>query len=139
MFVIELVLAALFWMGLARIVRSQVRSIKEKEFIEAARSLGASDWNIMTRHILPNVLGTIIVIATLTIPSVVLVEAGLSFLGLGLPPTVASLGGQIEVATNIYRVAWWAMAFPGLALIMLTIGFNLVGDALRDAFDPRTS
>ena len=93
----------------------------------------------MTRHILPNVLGTIIVIATLTIPSVVLVEAGLSFLGLGLPPTVASLGGQIEVATNIYRVAWWAMAFPGLALIMLTIGFNLVGDALRDAFDPRTS
>jgi ABC-type dipeptide/oligopeptide/nickel transport system permease subunit len=137
--VLVFVLSVFGWPYLTRVIRGQVLSLREKEFIEAARSLGASDWNIMTRHILPNVLGTIIVIATLTIPSVVLVEAGLSFLGLGLPPTVASLGGQIEVATNIYRVAWWAMAFPGLALIMLTIGFNLVGDALRDAFDPRTS
>jgi ABC-type dipeptide/oligopeptide/nickel transport system permease subunit len=137
--VLVFVLTVFGWPYLTRVIRGQVLSLREKEFVEAARSLGASDLNIMVHHILPNVLGTIIVIATLTIPSVVLVESGLSFLGLGLPPTVPSLGGQIDIASGIYRVAWWSMAFPGLALIMLTIGFNLVGDALRDAFDPRTS
>lgn len=137
--VLVFVLSVFGWPYLTRVIRGQVLSLREKEFVEAARSLGASDWNIMTRHILPNVLGPIIVIATLSIPSVVLVEAGLSFLGLGLPPTTPSLGSQIDIASGIYRIAWWSMAFPGLALIMLTIGFNLVGDALRDAFDPRTS
>lgn len=127
------------WPYLTRVIRGQVLSLREKEFVEAARSLGANDLQIMVRHILPNVTGTLIVIATLTLPTVILVEAGLSFLGLGLPPTVPSLGGQIDIASGIYRVAWWSMAFPGLALVLLTLGFNLVGDALRDAFDPRTS
>lgn len=133
------VLGIFGWPYLTRVIRGQVLSLREKEFVEAARSLGANDLQIMVRHILPNVTGTLIVIATLTVPSVVLVEAGLSFLGLGLPPTVPSLGGQIDIASGIYRVAWWSMAFPGLALVLLTLGFNLVGDALRDAFDPRTS
>ena len=133
------VLGAFGWPYLTRVIRGQVLSLREKEFVEAARSLGASDWSIMVRHILPNVAAPIIVIATLTLPSIVLTEAALSFIGLGLPPTVPSLGQQIDTASGLYRVAWWTMAFPGLFLVLLTLGFNLVGDALRDAFDPRTS
>lgn len=127
------------WPYLTRVVRGQVLSIREKEFVEAARSLGASNRTIMVRHVLPNVVAPIIVISTLLIPSNVLAEAGLSFLGLGLPPTVPSLGQALDTASGLYRVAWWTMAFPGIFLVLLTLGFNLVGDALRDAFDPRTS
>ncbi|MFM7718854.1 MAG: ABC transporter permease [Actinomycetota bacterium] len=133
------VLGIFGWPYLTRVIRGQVLSLREKEFVEAARSLGASDLDIMVRHILPNVAAPIIVIATLTLPSIVLTEAALSFIGLGLPPTVPSLGQQIDTASGLYRVAWWTMAFPGLFLVLLTLGFNLVGDALRDAFDPRTS
>lgn len=136
---LSVVLGIFGWPYLTRVVRGQVLSLREREFVEAARSLGASNWRIMFQHILPNVVAPIIVISTLLVPSNVLAEAGLSFLGLGLPPTVPSLGQQLDTASGLYRIAWWTMAFPGIFLVLLTLGFNLVGDALRDAFDPRTA
>jgi len=127
------------WPYLARIIRGQVLSLREKEFIESARSLGASNMRIMLRDILPNVIAPIIVYSTLLIPTNILTEAGLSFLGLGVPPDVPSWGNQINEATSLYRVAWWTMFFPGLFLFFTTLAFNLVGDGLRDAFDPKTA
>lgn len=127
------------WPYLGRIIRGQVLSIREKEFVEAARSLGSSNARIMFRDILPNVLAPIIVFSTLLIPTNILAEAALSFLGLGVPPDVPSWGYQIAEATSLYRIAWWTMVFPGLFLFMTTLAFNLVGDGLRDAFDPKTA
>ena len=127
------------WPYLARIIRGQVLSLREKEFVEAARSLGSSGRRIMVRDILPNVLAPIIVYSTLLIPTNILAEAGLSFLGLGVPPDVPSWGYQISQATSLYRTAWWTMVFPGAFLFLTTLAFNLVGDGLRDAFDPKTS
>lgn len=127
------------WPYLGRIIRGQVLSIREKEFVEAARSLGSSNFRIMFRDILPNVLAPIIVYTTLLIPTNVLAEAALSYLGLGVPPNVASWGAQISEATSAYRIAWWTMVFPGIFLLLTTLAFNLVGDGLRDAFDPKTA
>jgi peptide/nickel transport system permease protein len=127
------------WPYLARIIRGQVLSLREKEFVEAARSLGASNTRIMVRDILPNVLAPIIVYSTLLIPTNILAEASLSFLGLGVPPSIPSWGNQISEATSIYRIAWWTMVFPGIFLLLTTLAFNLVGDGLRDAFDPKTA
>lgn len=127
------------WAYLARVVRGQVLSLREREFIQAAQSLGAGDLRIMVQHILPNVVGQIIVIATLSIPGVVLAESALGYLGLGLPASVPSLGVQVAMAEGIYRAAWWTMAFPGAALVLLTVGFNVLGDGLRDALDPRAT
>ncbi|MEA2522279.1 MAG: peptide/nickel transport system permease protein [Actinomycetota bacterium] len=127
------------WPYLARIIRGQVLSIREKEFIEAARSLGSSGTRIMVRDILPNVLAPVIVYSTLLIPTNILAEASLSFLGLGVPPDVPSWGYQISQATSLYRTAWWTMVFPGAFLFLTTLAFNLVGDGLRDAFDPKTA
>ena len=127
------------WPYLARIIRGQVLSIREKEFVEAARSLGSSNWRIMVRDVLPNVVAPIIVYTTLLIPTNILAEAGLSFLGLGVPPDIPSWGNQISEATSLYRIAWWTMVFPGMFLFLTTLAFNMVGDGLRDAFDPRTA
>lgn len=127
------------WPYLTRIIRGQVLSIREKEYIEAARSLGASNSRIMFRDVLPNVLAPIIVYATLLIPTNILAEASLSFLGLGVPPGTPSWGAQIADSTNIMRNAPWTVLFPGLFLFMTTLAFNLVGDGLRDAFDPKTA
>jgi peptide/nickel transport system permease protein len=127
------------WPYLARIIRGQVLSLREKEFIEAARSLGASNRRIMFRDILPNIVAPVIVYATLFIPTNILAEAALSYLGLGVPPDVPSWGNQIAEATSLYRTAWWTMVFPGIFLFMTTLAFNLVGDGLRDAFDPKTA
>jgi peptide/nickel transport system permease protein len=127
------------WPYIGRIIRGQVLSVREKEFVEAARSLGASNTRIMLRDVLPNVLAPIIVYTTLIIPTNILAEAALSFLGLGVPPDVPSWGAQISEATTLYRTAWWTMAFPGLFLFTTTLAFNLVGDGLRDAFDPKTA
>ncbi len=127
------------WPYIARIIRGQVLSVREKEFVEAARSLGASDMRIMVREILPNVTAPIIIYTTLFIPTNILAEAALSFLGLGVPPDVPSWGAQIEAATTLYRTAWWTMVFPGVFLTLTTLAFNLVGDGLRDAFDPKTA
>jgi peptide/nickel transport system permease protein len=123
--------------SVGRIVRGQVLSIKEKEFIEAARSLGASDLRIMFIDILPNVLAPVIVYVTLLVPLAIVFEATLSFLGLGVVPPTASWGGMLASSIDYYQVAWWYVVFPGSALLVTTLAFNLIGDSVRDAFDPR--
>jgi ABC-type dipeptide/oligopeptide/nickel transport system permease subunit len=127
------------WPYMARIIRGQVLSIREKEFVEAARSLGASDSRILFRHILPNLVAPIIVYTTLLIPTNILFEAALSFLGIGVQPPTASWGSMIADATGIFDTAWWFMTFPGLALLFTVLSFNLIGDGLQDALNPRTS
>jgi len=126
------------WPYMARIIRGQVLSIREKEFVEAARSLGASDTRILFRHILPNLVAPIIVYTTLLIPTNILFEAALSFLGIGVQPPTASWGSMIADATGIFDTAWWFMTFPGLALLLTVLSFNLIGDGLQDALNPRT-
>jgi peptide/nickel transport system permease protein len=132
-----LIIGLFSWPYIARIVRGQVLSIREKEFIEASRSLGASNRRIILREILPNVAAPIIVYTTLIIPSNILFEAGLSFLGVGVPDTTPSWGGMLADAGTAFTFAPWLMIFPGLALFLTTLAFNLVGDGLRDALDPR--
>jgi peptide/nickel transport system permease protein len=132
-----LVIGFFSWASVARIVRGQVLSLREREFVEAARSLGASDSRIMFVDILPNVLAPVIVYASLLIPVVIVVEATLSFLGLGLAPPTADWGGMISESQNYYTTAWWFVVFPGVALLITTLAFNLFGDGVRDAFDPR--
>ena len=127
------------WPYMARIVRGQVLSLREKEFVEAARSLGASDRRILFKEILPNLVAPIIVYGTVLIPQNILFEAALSFLGVGVDPSKPSWGAMISDATDIFRDAWWYMTFPGLALLFTVLAFNLVGDGLQDALNPRTA
>jgi ABC-type dipeptide/oligopeptide/nickel transport system permease subunit len=122
---------------IARIVRGQVLSLREKEFIEAARSLGASNSRILFREILPNLLAPLIVYSSLLIPQNILLEAALSFLGVGIRPPTASWGQMISDASPIFNTAWWYMLFPGLALLVTVLAFNLMGDGLLDALNPR--
>jgi ABC-type dipeptide/oligopeptide/nickel transport system permease subunit len=131
------VIAFFSFSSVGRIVRGQVLSIKEKEYVEAARSLGASDVRIMFVDILPNVLAPVIVYATLLIPLSIVFEATLSFLGLGVVPPTASWGSMLSSSIQYYTVAWWYVVFPGAALLITTLAFNLLGDSVRDAFDPR--
>ena len=121
----------------ARIIRGQVLSLREKEFVEAARSLGASNGRIMFREILPNLVAPIIVYATLFIPANILLEAALSFLGVGVQPPDPSWGEMLAKATSIFDVAWWFLFFPGIALLLTVLAFNLVGDGLQDALNPK--
>jgi peptide/nickel transport system permease protein len=132
-----LVIGFFSWASVARIVRGQVLSIKEREYVEAARSLGAGDGRIMLVDVFPNVLAPVIVYTTLLIPVVIVVQATLSFLGLGLEPPTADWGGMINDSRNYYQTSWWFMFFPGVALVITTLAFNLFGDGVRDAFDPR--
>ena len=132
-----LVIGFFSWASVARIVRGQVLSIREREYVEAAHSLGAGDLRIMFVDVLPNVLAPVIVYTTLLIPVVIVAQATLSFLGLGLPPPTADWGGMISDAQNYYRTSWWFIVFPGAALLITTLAFNLFGDGVRDAFDPR--
>ena len=134
------IIALFTWPYIARIVRGQVLTIRNKEFIEAARSIGAGTRRILTRDVLPNLAAPIIVYGTLIIPSNILFEAALSFLGVGIPPITPSWGRMISDASGgqLYTVAWWMLFFPGMALVLTTLAFNLVGDGLRDALDPRT-
>jgi ABC-type dipeptide/oligopeptide/nickel transport system permease subunit len=138
LFIISLIIGLFSWPYICRIVRGQVLSLREKEFTEAARALGSSNRQIMLRELLPNVTASIIVYTTLIIPSNILFEAALSFLGVGVPPGTPSWGRMLSEASRIFTVAWWAMLFPGFALFLTTLAFNLVGDGLRDALDPRT-
>jgi ABC-type dipeptide/oligopeptide/nickel transport system permease subunit len=133
-----LVIGFFSWASVARIVRGQVLSLREREFVEAARSLGASDSRIMFVDILPNVLAPVIVYTTLLIPVVIVVEATLAYLGLGLPPPTADWGGMISDGQAYYTTSWWFLMFPGAALLITTLAFNLFGDGVRDAFDPRS-
>ncbi|MGH3185744.1 MAG: ABC transporter permease [Streptosporangiaceae bacterium] len=132
------VIAFFSWAAIARVVRGQTLAIKEKEYIEAARSLGAGPFRIMFIDILPNLLAPVLVLATLYIPTAVVFEATLSFLGLGIQPPTASWGNILNEATNFYQVAWWYVVFPAAALLITTLAFNLLGDGIRDAMDPRT-
>jgi peptide/nickel transport system permease protein len=132
------VIALFSWPYIARIVRGQTLSIREKEFIEAGRSLGAGNTRLMFREVLPNLVAPIIVYATLIIPNNILFEASLSFLGLGVPQNIPSWGRMLSDGAQVFEVAWWLMIFPGIFLLFTTLAFNLVGDGLRDALDPRT-
>ncbi len=131
------IIAIAGWPYVARIIRGQVLSLREKEFVEASRSLGASNARIMLRDILPNLLVPIIVYSTLLIPTNILFEAALSFLGVGIPPPDASWGSMIAEASKIFQDAWWFMLFPGLALLITVLAFNLLGDGLQDALNPK--
>jgi peptide/nickel transport system permease protein len=135
--VVIFVIAFVNWTYIARIVRGQVLSLREKEFIEASRSLGASHRRIIFREILPNLVAPIIVYSTLIIPTNILFEASLSFLGVGVQPPNASWGAMLSDATNIFDSAWWYMLFPGAALLLTVLAFNLLGDGLQDALNPR--
>jgi peptide/nickel transport system permease protein len=126
------------WSYVARLVRSYTISIREKEFVEASRSLGAGHLRIIFREIVPNLAGPIIVYTTLLVPQSILFEASLSFLGLGVPPTTASWGSLLNEAQTYYDTAWWLIVFPGLFLVITTLSFNLLGDGLRDALDVRS-
>jgi peptide/nickel transport system permease protein len=137
--VVIFVITLTTWPYMARIVRGQVLSLREREFVEASRSLGASDSRIIFREILPNLIAPIIVYATVLIPQNILYEAALSFLGVGVDPSKPSWGAMISDATSIFQDAWWFMVFPGLALLITVLAFNIVGDGLQDALNPRTS
>ena len=133
------VIAGFTWANIGRIVRGQVLSIREKEYVEAARSLGSSDLRIMAVDVVPNLIAPIIVYSTLLIPVNIVFEATLSFLGLGVLPPTATWGNMLADSFKYYRVAWWFVVFPGVALLITTLAFNLLGDGLRDALDPRAS
>lgn len=137
--IVVIVIGTFQWATVARIVRGQVIAIREREYIEAARSLGAGSWRIIVVDVLPNVAATIIVYTTLLIPLSILFEASLSFLGVGIPPPTPDWGSMIAEAANqgLYQQAWWFLVFPSLALVVTTLAFNILGDGIRDAFDPR--
>lgn len=136
--VIIFLIALVNWTYIFRIVRGLVLSLREREFVDAARALGASNARIMFREIMPNLVAPVIVYATLLIPLNILIEASLSFLGVGVRPPTASWGQMIAAATPIFNTAWWYMVFPGAALLLTVLAFNLLGDGLRDALNPRT-
>ena len=125
------------WASVGRIVRGQTLAIREKEYVEAARSLGASSLRIMVVDVLPNLVAPVIVYTTLLIPVSIVFESTLSYLGVGIIPPTPSWGNMISDAQSYYQVAWWFLLFPGLALILTTLAFNLLGDSVRDALDPR--
>lgn len=132
-------LATVFWPWYARLVRAQVLSIKEREFVQAAHSIGMSRHRIMLRHILPNAASVIIIQVTLDVGYAILATSSLSFIGLGAQPPSPEWGTMMSTARNYFRDAWWYMAFPGLALTLTVLAFNLLGDGLQDALDPRSS
>jgi peptide/nickel transport system permease protein len=135
--VIIVVIAFFSWAAVGRIARGLAMSIKEKEYIEAARAGGAGNLRIMFVEVLPNLTAPLIVYTTLLIPSAIAFEAVLSFLGLGVVPPTPSWGDMLAEGVSYYQVAWWFIGFPGLALLATTLAFNLLGDSLRDALDPR--
>lgn len=132
-------IGAVEWLTMARIVRGQVLTIKKQEFVEAALSMGLSSWQIITRHLIPNLLGPVIVYTTLTIPSVILLESFLSFLGLGIQPPQSSWGSLISAGVETMEEYPWLLIFPGLALSLTLFSLNFLGDGLRDALDPRAA
>jgi len=135
---IMIVIGLTSWMGVARLVRAEVLSIKERDFITAARSIGASDFRIIFRHILPNSISPILVTATLGVAGAILTESALSFLGIGVQPPTPSWGNMLTSGKNYIEFAWWLSLFPGFAIFITVIAYNLVGEGLRDILDPRT-
>ena len=132
-----LVLGISGWVQYARVVRGETLSLTQREFVEAARALGAADGHIVWRHVLPNVLPPVTVVATFSVARVIIAEASLSFLGVGIPPPAASWGAMLDEGRNYITTGWWLALFPGVAILVLVLGINLVGDWLRDVLDPR--
>jgi peptide/nickel transport system permease protein len=131
------VLGVTGWITYARIVRGEALSLRQREFVEAARALGATDRYLVWRHIFPNVVPPVIVVATFSVARTIIAEASLSFLGLGIPPPTPSWGAMLDEGRNYITTGWWLALFPGVAILLLVLGINLVGDWLRDALDPR--
>ncbi len=131
-----IVLGGTGWMASARLVRGQILGIRKKDFVRAAEALGADGKRIILRHLVPNTMTVVIVAATLRIGGIILTEAALSFLGLGVPPPTPSWGQMVFEGREVLLSAWWISTFPGLAIVATVIGYNLLGDGLRDAFDP---
>lgn len=134
---IMIVIGLTSWMEPARLIRAEFISIKEREFVISARAIGASDSRIMLRHILPNGLSPILVSATMGVGAAILIESGLSFLGLGVQPPTPSWGSLLSSGKDNIEIAWWLSAFPGLAILLTVLGYNLLGEGIRDALDPR--
>jgi len=137
-FTLVLILSVFGWFYPARIMRGVVLSLREKEFVEAARMTGASDFRIMRSHLLPHLVAPIIVYSSILVAANILAEAGLSFIGLGIVPPTASWGNLLAQAPSYYQTDAWILLLPGMAILLTTIAFNLMGDGLRDAFDPRS-
>ena len=125
------------WMSFARIVRADTLSLRQREYVEAARCMGASDWRIMVRHILPNVMAPIIVIGSFAVSTNIIYEAALTFLGVGVSPNIPTWGNMLADGRDYLGVGWWIATFPGVAIMALALGINLLGDWLRDVLDPR--
>jgi peptide/nickel transport system permease protein len=130
-------IAVILWARYARVIRGQVLTLMQLDFVAQARIAGARAWRIITRHLLPNTLGTLLVLVTLQIGYVIIVEASLSFLGAGIPPPTPAWGSMIAEGRDFVTSAWWVSLFPGLAILLVVLAFNLLGDWLRDTFDPK--
>ena len=125
------------WIHYCRVIRTEVLSLREREFVLGARALGVSSGRILLRHILPNTVASLSVISTFSLATIILIEASLSFLGLGVPPMIPTWGSMLNEARPYMNPAWWTSVFPGLAIFVTVLGVNLLGDGVRDAFDPR--
>lgn len=136
---IMIVIGLTSWMGVTRLVRAEFLSLREREFVLASATLGAKDGRLIFRHLLPNSLTPVIVSSVLGVASAVLVESGLSFLGLGVQPPQASWGNILTEGKEYIQFAWWLSLFPGMAILLTVLGYNLLGEGLRDALDPRTN
>ncbi len=133
-----IVIGSLSWFAMARMVRSEVLTLKRRDYVEAARAVGASNWRIMFRELLPNVMGVVVVNATFQVADAILTVAGLSFLGLGLPPPTPNWGEMLSSSMSyMFQNAWWLIYPPGIAILIVELSVNFIGDALRQAFDPR--
>lgn len=136
---IMIVIGLTGWMGVARLVRAEFLTLRERDFVLAARALGASDCRVIFRHILPNALSPVLVSATLGIAGAILTESALSFLGIGVQPPTPSWGNMLIAGKQTLGTAWWLSVFPGMAILLTVLGYNLLGEGLRDALDPRLS
>jgi len=125
------------WMGVARLIRAEILTIREREFIQAARSQGAGNMRIITRHIIPNAMTPVLVSATLGVAGAILTESALSFLGIGVQPPTPSWGNMLAAGKDNLEYAWWLSLFPGMAILITVLGYNLLGEGIRDALDPR--
>ncbi len=134
---IMIVIGITSWMGVARLVRAEFMALKEREFVTAARAIGVSDLLIIVRHILPNAMAPVLVSATLGVAGAILTESALSFLGIGVQPPTASWGNMLTIGKNYIEFAWWLSFYPGLAIFITVMGYNLLGEGIRDALDPR--
>lgn len=134
---IMIVIGLTGWMGVARLVRADVSSLKQRDFILAARSIGAGDFRIVFRHILPNAMASVLVAATLGVAGAILTESALSFLGIGVQPPTPSWGNILSAGKDNIDIAWWLSFYPGLAILITVLGYNLLGEGIRDSLDPR--